>query len=200
MQNLLSGLLFGLSLIVVIGAQNTYVLRQGILRQKVALIVTICTISDMLLIAAGVAGTGAVLEGRHELLVAVRIAGAGFLFAYGALAVRRVRRPPTASNLTSSQQASAAAVLVTCLALTWLNPGVYLDSVVVLGSIAHARPGDPWWFASGAMCASLVWFVALGFGARYLTALFRRPGVWRVLDGSVAVIMLLTGLRVLFEA
>jgi L-lysine exporter family protein LysE/ArgO len=200
LESLASGLLFGLSLIIVIGAQNTYVLQQGLLRQHVTLVVSICTISDITLIGAGVSGTGAALAGHSGLQLGVRTAGATFLFAYAAIALWRARRAVPGFLADSPAKRSRSSVALTCLALTWLNPGVYLDTVVVLGSVAHARPGNPWWFAGGAMAASVIWFAALGFGARLLAPLFRRPRASRVLDVSVAVIMVITGIRVLLSS
>ncbi len=195
-----AGLAFGLSLIVVIGAQNTYVLRQGLLRQHALSVVVICTVSDAVLIAAGVAGTGAALQDRAWLLRVVRIGGAAFLFAYAALAARRAARPDALRADQGAAATSIAAVVGTCLALTWLNPGVYLDTVVLLGSVANSRPGHQWWFGAGAALGSLLWFALLGFGARLLGPVFRRPRSWQILDGLVCVVMLATGLRVLFSA
>jgi L-lysine exporter family protein LysE/ArgO len=194
----LAGLLFGLSLLVAIGAQNTFVLRQGLRRNRVLTVVTICTVSDAVLIAAGVGGASVALEGRHWLLAVVRIVGAAFLFGFAALAARRALRPASVqADPAPAPATSWAAVAATCLAFTWLNPAVYLDTVVVLGSVANTRPGRQWWFAAGAAVGSLLWFVALGFGSRLLTPLFRRPGAWRALDVFVAVVMTATGLRVL---
>lgn len=193
----LAGLLFGLSLIVVIGAQNTYVLRQGLRREHVLTVVTICALSDAGLIAAGVGGTGLALDGRPLLLRTVRIAGALFLFGYGVLAARRAFRTTALRADPAGVGTSLAAVIGACVAFTWLNPAVYLDTVVLLGSVANSRPGHQWWFGAGAALGSLGWFVGLGYGARLLSSLFRRAAAWRILDGSVAVVMVLTGTRVL---
>jgi L-lysine exporter family protein LysE/ArgO len=194
---LAAGLLFGLSLIVVIGAQNTYVLRQGLRREHVPTVVAICAASDAVLIAAGVGGAGLALDGRPMLLLAVRVAGALFLFGYGALAARRVLRASGLRADAAGAAASLPAVVATCLAFTWLNPAVYLDTVVLLGSVANSHPGVQWWFGGGAALGSLGWFLGLGYGARLLGPLFRRAAAGRVLDGSVAVVMVATGLRVL---
>ena len=193
----LSGLGLGLSLIVAIGSQNAFVLRQGLRRQQVGAVVLVCVVSDALLIAAGVAGAGAVVESRPVLLDAVRLAGAAFLSVYGLMAARRVLRPQTLAPEDGNAPASAAATVLTALALTWLNPHVYLDTVVLLGSIAQGHPGDQWWFAAGAAAGSTLWFTALGYGAALLRPLFARPGAWRVLDAVIAVVMLVLAFSLL---
>jgi L-lysine exporter family protein LysE/ArgO len=198
--DLLAGLGFGLSLIVAIGAQNMFVLRQGALRQHVPIVVAICAASDAVLIAAGVAGAGAALAGRHWLLTTVRILGAAALFAYAARAAGRALSGPPIATDAGPRRASRTAVIGACLAFTWLNPAVYLDTVVLLGSVANARPGHQWWFGGGAALASILWFGALGFGARLLAPALRRPGAWRTLDAFVAVIMAGAALRVLLAA
>jgi L-lysine exporter family protein LysE/ArgO len=186
----LSGLGLGLSLIVAIGAQNAFVLRQGLRGQHVGPVVLVCVVSDVVLIAAGVAGAGAVVQGRPGLLDAVRVAGAVFLTGYGVLAARRAWRPQTLDPQDGAVPTSLATTLGTALALTWLNPHVYLDTVVLLGSSAQSHPGRQWWFAAGAALGSVAWFTALGYGARLLRPLFARPAAWRVLDAAIAVVML----------
>ncbi|MGD0607653.1 MAG: LysE family transporter [Streptosporangiaceae bacterium] len=194
----LAGLLFGLSLIVAIGAQNTYVIRQGIARAHVPTVVVICAVSDVILIAAGVAGLGAVVGHAPGLLLTVRLLGAAFLLGYAAVAARRAARPRP--RITDGAATSSwPAVALTCLAFTWLNPAVYLDTVVLLGSVAAARP-DPWWFGGGAAVASIAWFAGLGFGARLLAPIFRQPRAWRAMDVFVAVVMAVTAARVLAGA
>lgn len=197
---LVAGFVFGLSLIVVIGPQNTYVLGQGVLRHHVPTIVTICSFSDAVLIAAGVGGASAVLAAHQWLLSAVRVAGAAFLFGYGALAARRACRPAVARTGGEAKGSSWTAVAGACLAFTWLNPAVYLDTVVLLGSVANTRPGHQWWFGGGAMVASALWFTGLGFGGRLLEPVFERPRAWQFLDVFVAVVMVGTSLRVLVGA
>jgi L-lysine exporter family protein LysE/ArgO len=197
LSTFIAGLAFGLSLIVAIGAQNTFVLRQGALREHVATVVVICALSDAILIAAGVGGAGAALSGRRWLLSAVRVLGAALLLAYAALAARRALHRPRMPDDTRAPRSSSAAVIGACLAFTWLNPAVYLDTVVVLGSVANTRPGHQWWFGGGAAFGSVLWFVALGFGAGLLTPVLERPGAWRILDSFVAVIMIATAGRVL---
>ena len=190
---ILSGLGFGLSLIVAIGAQNAFVLRQGIRGEHVAVVVAICAISDAVLITLGVAGAGAVIEGMPELADGVRIAGAAFLFGYAALAARRVWRP-SALHASGEDAAGVRAVALAALALTWLNPHVYLDTVVLLGSVAATHGDARWWFGLGAATGSVLWFAGLGYGARLLRKPFARPSAWRALDGAVALIMGAIGL------
>jgi len=185
----LSGLAFGLSLIVAIGAQNAFVLRQGLRGEHVALVVAVCAVSDAILIAAGVAGAGALLREAPAVVDAVRIGGAAFLLGYAGLAARRAWRPGTL-HAAGAQTSGVRGTLAAVLALTWLNPHVYLDTVVLLGSVAGSHVPRQWWFAGGAALASAVWFTGLGLGARLLRPVFARPAAWRVLDGGVAVLML----------
>lgn len=188
-----SGLGLGLSLIVAIGAQNAFVLRQGLRGEHVRLVVAVCTFSDVVLIAAGVLGAGAVLTRLPGLLTGVRVAGGAFLLGYGILAARRAWRPAVLLADTSRTGPGLAATAATCLALTWLNPHVYLDTVVLLGAIANTHHGQRWPFAAGAAVASAAWFFSLGYGARWLRPVFARPTAWRVLDATIAVVMLTIG-------
>jgi L-lysine exporter family protein LysE/ArgO len=207
MLTVLAGLGLGLSLIVAIGAQNVFVLRQGIRREHVLAVVLICALSDAALIAAGVAGLGFVLSAAPWLVVVARWAGALFLLTYGILAARRAWRggeelgadgtdaalpgSPAADGSTMTRTGTRLApVILTTLALTWLNPHVYLDTVLMLGSIAATHGDERWLFAAGAIAASLLWFTALGFGARYLGRWLRTPPSWRILDAVIAVIMI----------
>ena len=188
--SLLSGLASGLSLIVAIGAQNAFVLRQGVQRSHVLLVVAVCALSDVVLIALGVAGVGALIELAPGVLEVVRWAGAAFLLAYGLMAALRAVRGTQASQPVAGQKGTWVAALGTCLALTWLNPHVYLDTVLLLGSLAGTHGADGrWWFAGGAGLGSIAWFAALGTGARFLAPVFARPGSWRVLDGGIALVM-----------
>lgn len=185
-----SGLASGLSLIVAIGAQNAFVLRQGLQRSHVALVIAVCAVSDLVLILLGVAGIGAIIERAPAVLDVVRWAGAAFLVAYGALAAWRAIRGQAAGQLGAGQTVSWVAVLGTGLAFTWLNPHVYLDTVLLLGSLASTHgPDGRWWFAAGAGLASVAWFTALGVGARFLAPVFRRRSAWRVLDAAIAAVM-----------
>lgn len=189
LTSLLAGLGLGLSLIVAIGAQNAFVLRQGLRREHVLVVVAICALSDAVLIALGVAGLGALIEQAEWLLVLVRIAGAAFLTWYGVRSALRAVRPGTLDADPAGSPISLKAAVLTVLALTWLNPHVYLDTVVLLGSIGATHGDDRWWFALGAAIGSVLWFSLLGFGSRLLRPLFARPASWRVLDALIAVVM-----------
>jgi L-lysine exporter family protein LysE/ArgO len=195
----LLGLGTGLALIIAIGAQNAFVLRQGIRGEHIGVVVLICAVSDAVLIAAGIAGIGAVIQAAPAVVDVIRLGGAAFLLAYAVFAAKRAIKPGalTASeNPGGGRLASAAA---TALALTWLNPHVYLDTVLLLGSIANTQgPELRWYFGAGAVLGSIAWFSALGFGARLLRPVFARPGSWRILDGLIAVVMLVLGLRMAF--
>jgi L-lysine exporter family protein LysE/ArgO len=194
---LISGLLFGLSLIVAIGPQNAFVVRQGALRRHVAIVVAICAASDAALIAAGVSGTGAALAGRPWLREVARIGGVAVLLAYAALAARRALDPPVIERATVAGRGGRAAAITACLAFTWLNPAVYLDTIVLLGSVAHAQAPRQWWFGAGAAIGSIAWFAALAAVAWLAHAWLTRPRVWRAVDCFVAVVMSATALRLL---
>ncbi|MFE7589546.1 LysE/ArgO family amino acid transporter [Kitasatospora sp. NPDC057512] len=191
----LAGFGTGLSLIVAIGAQNAFVLRQGARRHAVLAVVAICAVSDAALIALGVTGVGTVVTAWPAALTAVGLVGGAFLLCYGFLAARRVLRPDPAAALTGGGPAAGSVrrAVLTCLAMTWLNPHVYLDTVLLLGSLASDRGDLRWAFGAGATLASLCWFAALGFGARLLSGVLSRPKAWRVLDGLVAATMLAMG-------
>ena len=184
----IAGFLLGLSLIVAIGAQNAFVLRQGLRREHVFAVCLTCAGSDAILIAAGVSGMGWIAREFPWLTPVMTWAGAAFLVVYGALSFRRALRPGT---LKAAGQGGGTlrAALLTCLALTWLNPHVYLDTVVLLGSVAARYPGDGLAFGAGAATASFVFFFSLGYGARALAPLFARPAAWRVLDLVVGSVM-----------
>ncbi|MFG2886200.1 LysE/ArgO family amino acid transporter [Streptomyces sp. NPDC048297] len=190
----------GLSLIVAIGAQNAFVLRQGVRRDAVLAVVGICALSDALLIALGVGGVGAVVVAWPGAVRAVGLVGGAFLLCYGALAARRVLRPGTGLRTEGEAAGSRRRAVLTCLALTWLNPHVYLDTVFLLGSLAADRGPLRWTFGLGAALASLCWFAALGFGARLLGRFLARPTAWRVLDGLVALTMLGLGVMLVTGA
>lgn len=177
------------ALIVAIGAQNAFVLRQGLQRAHVLPVVLVCALSDALLISLGVAGLGSVVQASPLLLALARWGGALFLIAYGALAARRVlaeHRLATAGTAAADLRSALAA----CLAFTYLNPHCWLDTVVLLGSVSSQQPeGTRAAFGGGAVAASGVWFFALGYGARLLAPLFARPLAWRVLDAAIALLM-----------
>jgi L-lysine exporter family protein LysE/ArgO len=186
---LILGFIASFTLIAAIGAQNAFVLRQGIRREHVLPVVALCTVSDIVLISAGIAGIGALISAHPGALNIAKFGGALFLIGYGLLAARRAWRP---SSLSPSEKAPARLieVLVTCAALTFLNPHVYLDTVVLLGALANEHRDERWLFGVGAVTASAVWFVGLGLGARRLAGLFASPMTWRILDGLIAVMMI----------
>ncbi|MFG2961436.1 LysE/ArgO family amino acid transporter [Streptomyces sp. NPDC048291] len=185
----------GLSLIVAIGAQNAFVLRQGIRRDAVLVVVGICALSDAALISLGVGGVGAIVVAWPGAVRVVGLVGGAFLLCYGALAARRVLRPGASGLRTEGEAAgSRRRAVLSCLAMTWLNPHVYLDTVFLLGSLAADRGDLRWTFGLGAALASLCWFSALGFGSRLLGRYLAGPAAWRVLDGLVALTMIGLGL------
>jgi len=190
---LLVGFIASFTLIAAIGAQNAFVLRQGIRREHVLPVVALCTVSDIVLISAGIAGVGALINAHPSALNIAKFGGALFLVGYGLLAARRAWRP---SSLTPSEAAPTRLIeaLLTCAALTFLNPHVYLDTVVLLGALANEHRDERWLFGVGAVTASAVWFVGLGLGARQLAGLFARPLTWRILDGLIAVMMIGLGM------
>ena len=185
-----AGFGLGLSLIVAIGAQNAYVLRQGLLRSHVLPVVLVCAVSDAVLIVAGVAGAGALVSSAPGLLEVVRWVGAAFLLGYAVVAARRALRP-AALRPAAGGSVSLGAAVTTAAAFTWLNPHVYLDTVVLVGSVGATYGSARWVFAFGAVTASVVWFFGLGFGSRALRPVFERPAAWRVLDAGIAVVMVL---------
>jgi len=184
----LAGLGAGASLIIAIGAQNAFVLRQGLARRFVLLVVAVCAVSDIVLISIGTAGLAGVSSVAGWALPVMKWGGVCFLVVYGFLALRRALKP---RGLTEAESGGAGwwPVLLTCLALTWLNPHVYLDTVVLLGSLAVTHRPYQWWFAAGAIAASCVWFPVLGYGARWLRPLFASPKAWRILDVVIALVM-----------
>jgi L-lysine exporter family protein LysE/ArgO len=194
---LLTGTLFGLSLIVAIGAQNTFVIKQGVRGEHVGAVIAVCAVSDIALITAGVGGAGALLTRAPDVLQVVRWAGAAFLLAYAAFALRRAWRPGALHADTSGAPVRLGSVVATAAALTWLNPHVYLDTVVLLGSVAATHGSSRWWFAAGAGLASVLWFTTLGHGAKLLRPLFARPAAWRVLDLGVALVMTVLAVNLL---
>ncbi len=190
---LLVGFLTSFALIAAIGAQNAFVLRQGIRREHVLAVVSVCAVSDLLLITAGIAGIGAVITAHPNTVTVAKIGGAAFLFGYGAMAARRALK---SASMAPAQNGSTRliSVLLTCLAMTFLNPHVYLDTVVLLGTLANQHADSRWLFGIGAVTASVVWFFSLGFGARRLAGLFATPLTWRILDGLIAAAMIGLGI------
>jgi L-lysine exporter family protein LysE/ArgO len=190
-----TGFSIGLSLIVAIGPQNAYVLRLGLLRQHVLPIVLFCSLSDAALITAGVGGLGVLVGSYPTLAAIISVCGAAFLFGYGCLAFRRALHP--AILLPTEQPAPALrTALLTCGAFTWGNPHVYLDTVLLVGSLSlpfHALALLA--YGAGACLASFAWFFGLGFGARFLSPLFSRPVTWRILDALIGMVMWSIALR-----
>ncbi len=187
-----TGAALSLGLIVAIGAQNAFVLRQGLRREHVGVIVAFCAVSDALLMAAGVAGLGRLLGNNPLLATALTAGGALFLLAYGVRALLRARHPSSLAAAPGSASISLAAALAQAAAFTFLNPHVYLDTVLLVGSVgAQYSGGVQWWFAAGAALSSLLWFAALGYGARLLAPVFARPRAWQVLDALIGLTMLL---------
>lgn len=195
-----TGLGAGLALIIAIGAQNAFVLRQGIRGEHVGPVVLVCMLSDVLLIGAGIFGIGAVVTAVPAIVVVIRLAGAAFLLAYAALAAKRAFRPGVLAAGSQQGSLSRKAVLVTALTLTWLNPHVYLDTVLLLGTLANQHGELRWWFGAGAAAGSVLWFSALGYGAKLLRPIFGKPGAWRVLDGAIAAVMLFLGVKMALGA
>ncbi len=182
-----AGFFLGLSLLLAIGAQNAFVLRQGLRGHHVFAVCLTCALSDAILIAAGVAGFGWLTQALPGIAPAMRWGGAAFLVVYGALSFRAALGPDGALRPAETGAGSLKAALLTCLALTWANPHVYLDTVVLLGSVSAGYDALP--FGAGAVAASFAFFFSLGYGAGLLRPLFARPSAWRVLEAGVGVTM-----------
>ncbi len=185
---LIPGFFTGLSLIVAIGAQNAFVIRQGLLRSHVLLVVIVCSVSDALLIVLGTGGLGKIVQSNPNLLTFIRWFGFVYLAWFG---IKSLRSAFKENQLLATGQAEISwkRILTTVLALTYLNPHVYLDTVIFVGSIANQFDGDKWFFALGASLASVVWFSTIGFGARAASHLMSKPIFWRILDILIALIM-----------
>jgi L-lysine exporter family protein LysE/ArgO len=182
------GLLTGLSLIIAIGAQNAFVIRQGLSRSHVLLVVLICATSDALLIFLGTGGLGTVIQSKPDLLEFIRWFGVLYLTWFGAKSVRSVlshQSLEVGEGTTSSKKA----VILSVLGFTFLNPHVYLDTVILLGSIANQFAEDRWYFALGASLGSVLWFSAIGFGAKAASRFMSRPVFWKILDSLIAIVM-----------
>jgi len=195
MQAEIAGFALGLSLILAIGSQNAFVLRQGLRREHVLAVVLVCALSDAALITFGVTGFGALAERVPGLERVMRYGGAAFLIWYGVRSFLTAWRGGEVLEAGAGTGSLRRAVL-TCLALTWLNPHVYLDTVVLLGSVS-SQYGDRLGFGLGAVSASFVFFFCLGYGARLLAPLFRRELSWRVLDAGIGVVMWAIAARLL---
>jgi len=191
MEIFLTGLLLGGSLIIAIGSQNAYVLKQGLLKSHVFLICLICALSDALLIALGTSGVGAIIERHPEWLKAVTWFGAAYLIAFAVMSFRAAFSGETLETASDNTSQNTKTVIATVLALTFLNPHVYLDTVLLIGSIASPYSGgDKLNFTLGAVCASFIWFFALGYGARFLSPIFSKPKAWKVLNSLIGIVML----------
>lgn len=187
----MAGFALSLSLILAIGAQNAFVLRQGLSGAHVGAVVAVCCVSEGLLIAAGVAGASVLIEQVPWSLEVLRWGGVIFLAGYGARALLAAWRGTATLDAASAANPSMLAAVGTATVLTWANPHVYLDTLGLIGAVSAQYWPDHWAFAAGALTASCLFFTALGHGARLLAPLFARPGAWRLLDGGVGVLMLL---------
>ena len=197
MSAFLNGFLLGASLIIAIGAQNAFILRQGLLKSHVFLLSLICALSDAVLIAAGVAGLGTLVSSQPTLLKFVTIGGVLFLATYAIKAFFRAANPQAMADGQGGSLPLGKAVAA-CLAFTFLNPHVYLDTVVLVGGLSAQYPSaERLAFALGAMSASFVWFFSLGYGARLLLPLFQKPRSWQVLDVIIGVVMAALALSLL---
>ena len=194
---LITGFFTGMSLIVAIGAQNAFVIKQGLLRSHVTLVVFVCSLSDALLIILGTGGLGTIIQSRPDLLDVIRWFGVIYLTWFGFKSVRSALHNET---LTASNQSAESwkKVLLTVLAMTYLNPHVYLDTVIFVGSLANQFESQRWYFALGACIASGIWFSAIGYGARSASHLMSKPLFWRVLDSAIAAIMLTLAITLAF--
>lgn len=194
------GFALSLSLIVAIGAQNAFVLRQGIRRQHVLAVVLTCALSDAILMSAGILGFGALVEAAPWLKPVMTWGGAAFLFVYGAMAFWSAWSGKGALKASNGAETGLWTTVAVCLALTWGNPHVYLDTLVLLGSIAASYDGSRLAFGVGAISASFVFFFMLGYGARLLAPYFERPSAWRMLDFWVGILMWAIALTLVLQA
>ena len=194
---LLTGFATGLGLIIAIGAQNAFVLRQGLRREYVFPIVLFAALSDALLIIVGIAGLGALIQGFPLALEVIRYAGAAYLMWFGISAVRRAIKPATL-EAASEGKGTLLGALASIAALTYLNPHVYLDTVILLGGVANQFSDERWVFGIGAATASFVWFFSLGYFAKFLSRFVSSPKFWRVLDSFIAVVMFTIAVLLLF--
>lgn len=190
----IAGMLAGFSLIIAIGAQNAFVLRQGIRREHVGVVVSICAACDFVLITAGTLGVGALVTAHPVVLTVFKWAGAAYLLWFAFTSFRSAMHPQALEMRESSPSRS---IVLSALAITLLNPHVYLDTVVMLGNLANQHGPDRWWFTLGACLASLIWFPALGYGARALAGPLGRPGVWRLIDLVIGMVMIAIAIRLI---
>ncbi|WP_071672763.1 LysE/ArgO family amino acid transporter [Nioella nitratireducens] len=184
-----AGFSLGLSLILAIGAQNAFVLRQGLRRVHVLPVVLVCAVSDAVLVTVGVSSFSIIAGLLPWIAPALRYGGAAFLIWYGARSVLSAWRGGDVLRAADTGEGSLRAAVLTCLALTWLNPHVYLDTVMLIGTVSTQYGAGAVWFGAGAVAASFVFFFALGYGARLLAPVFARPRAWQVLDVVIAGVM-----------
>ncbi len=185
-----TGLLLGASLIIAIGSQNAYVLKQGLLRRHVFLICLVCSLSDALLISIGTTGIGKIIEDHPDWLKAITWFGAIYLFIFGINSFRAALKNQTLVTAAAGSNQSIKVVISTVLALTFLNPHVYLDTVLLIGSIASPyQNSERFYFTLGAISASFIWFFALGYGARLLIPLFKNASAWKILNRLIGLVM-----------
>lgn len=189
MSAFISGFALGFSLILAIGAQNAFVLKQGLKKQHLFLVCLTCATSDAVLITLGVLGFGAVIQTFPVIEMAARYGGAAFLIGYGALSIRSAIVKSHALTPATEEVTTLAKTLAICFAFTWLNPHVYLDTVVLLGSISTQYETTAWQFGLGAVLASFVFFFSLGYGARLLIPFFQKPQAWKILEIIIGLIM-----------
>jgi L-lysine exporter family protein LysE/ArgO len=200
-SSFVTGFLMCASLIVAIGAQNAFVLRQGLRREHVGAVAAFCALSDLLLVGAGVAGLAQLLRRTPQLAAALTLLGAVFLAWYGLYALWRALRPSALDDHAGQTSLSLPAALMQVAGFTLLNPHVYLDTVLLMGSIGARQPaGQRGWFVGGAALASALWFAGLGYGARWLSPVFARPRAWRILDSVIALIMFVLATRLCRQA
>lgn len=198
MSPFFAGFSLGLSLILAIGSQNAFVLKQGLKNQHVLIICAVCALSDALLISFGVAGFGAIVKQYPHIETAARYGGAIFLSVYALLSFKSAFTVHHGMGASQEDSTSLLKAVSICLAFTWLNPHVYLDTVVLLGSISTQYHPDQSLFAFGAITASFVFFFSLGYGARLLAPLIRKPKAWKVLEFLVGTIMLIIALSLVW--
>ena len=194
---LISGFLAGLSLIIAIGAQNAFVIKQGLLRSHVTLVVAVCSLADTFLIVVGIGGLGSVIQSHPQVLEYVRWFGVAYLTWFG---IKSIRSAFTKESLTigATEENSSFKVLLTVLTFTFLNPHVYLDTVILLGSIANQFSDQRWIFALGASAASFAWFSTIGYGARAASKYMSRPIFWKILDSLIALVMFTIAITLAF--
>jgi L-lysine exporter family protein LysE/ArgO len=193
----LPGFFTGLSLIIAIGAQNAFVIRQGLTRQHVFKVALLCSLSDALLIALGIGGLGQLIAGLPSLLEFIRWFGVAYLTWFGIKSVISVTKDQTLVA-NGAESKSAAKVVTTVLALTFLNPHCYLDTVIFVGGIGNTFGDNRWYFAIGAMLASVVWFFSISYGAKAASRFMAKPVFWKILDSIIAVIMFTLAISLVF--